>query len=74
VDTLYGLGPNSYFSKSSYVMHNWTSRYWGQAVYEQLLAIKKAHNPGDRFWCHHYVGDDPEDAYRDPLGAAAGAV
>jgi ribonuclease T2 len=74
VDTLYGIGQNSYFSESSYVMHNWTSRYWGQALYEQLLAIKKAHDPGDHFWCHHCVGDNPDDAYGDPLSATAGLV
>ncbi|KAJ5020077.1 hypothetical protein K4K57_003487 [Colletotrichum sp. SAR 10_99] len=49
-DTVYRLGPNSYFSESSYVMHNWTSRYWGQKTYEQLLAVKKAHDPGNHFW------------------------
>ncbi|UKZ84050.1 hypothetical protein TrVFT333_011866 [Trichoderma virens FT-333] len=73
-DTLYRIGPNSYFSESSYVMHNWTSRYWDQASYEQLLAIKKAHDPGDHFWCHHCIGDNPDDAYGDPLSAAAGLV
>ncbi|KAL7931422.1 hypothetical protein V8C35DRAFT_310351 [Trichoderma chlorosporum] len=72
VDTLYGIGPNSYFSESSYVMHNWTSRYWDQASYEQLLAIKKARDPGDHFWCHHCIGDNPDDPYGDPLGTAAG--
>ncbi|KAF7556339.1 hypothetical protein G7Z17_g1498 [Cylindrodendrum hubeiense] len=63
MDTVYRLGPNSYFSESSYVMHNWTARYWGQKAYEQLLAVKKAHDPGNHFWCHHCVGDDPDDAY-----------
>ncbi|KAK5305183.1 hypothetical protein LTR99_002725 [Exophiala xenobiotica] len=71
VDILYGIGQNSYFSESSYVMHNWTSRYWGQALYDQLLTIKKAHDPGDHFWCHHYVADNPHDTYGDPLSAAA---
>ncbi|KAK5474411.1 hypothetical protein LTR43_006401 [Exophiala xenobiotica] len=71
VDILYGIGQNSYFSESSYVMHNWTSRYWGQALYDQLLTIKKAHDPGDHFWCHHYVADNPHDIYGDPLSAAA---
>ncbi|KAL7911455.1 hypothetical protein GGI35DRAFT_491623 [Trichoderma velutinum] len=74
VDTLYRIGPNSYFSESSYVLHNWTSRYWGQALYAQLLAIKKAHDPGNHLWCHHCVGDNPDDAYGDPLSAAAGSV
>lgn len=74
VDTLYGIGQNSYFSESSYVMYNWTSRYWGQALYEQLLAIRKAYDPGDHFWCHHCVGDNPDNAYGDPLSAAAGLV
>ncbi|KAF4987231.1 hypothetical protein FGRMN_10482 [Fusarium graminum] len=69
-DTIYKLGPNTYFSESSYVMHNWTTRYWGQKKYEQLLAIKKAHDPGNHFWCHHCIGDDPNDAYGEPLGAA----
>ncbi|CAI0643882.1 unnamed protein product [Colletotrichum noveboracense] len=70
-DTVYRLGPNSYFSESSYVMHNWTSRYWGQKTYEQLLAVKKAHDPGNHFWCHHCVGDNLDNAYGEPLGAAA---
>ncbi|KAI8312939.1 hypothetical protein K4K61_009325 [Colletotrichum sp. SAR11_59] len=48
-DTVYTLGPNSYFSESSYVMHNWTSRYWSQKTYDQLLAVKKAHDPGNHF-------------------------
>ncbi|KAK4031864.1 hypothetical protein C8A01DRAFT_41702 [Parachaetomium inaequale] len=65
MDTVYRLGPNSYFSESSYVMHNWTARYWGQKVYEQLLAVKQAYDPGNYFWCHHCVGDDPDDAYGD---------
>lgn len=65
MDTVYKLGPNSYFSESSYVMHNWTARYWGQKVYEQLLAVKKEDDPGNHFWCHHCVGDDPDDAYGD---------
>jgi ribonuclease T2 len=73
-DTVYRLGPNSYFSESSYVMHNWTTRYWGQKAYEQLLAVKKAHDPGNHFWCHHCVGDNPDDAYGEPLGAAADCV
>jgi ribonuclease T2 len=51
-------------------MHNWTSRYWGPAIYEQLLAIKKAHDPGNHFWCHHCVGDNPDDAYGEPLSSA----
>ncbi|KAK5660210.1 hypothetical protein OQA88_13684 [Cercophora sp. LCS_1] len=70
-DTVYKLGPNSYFSESSYVMHNWTARYWGEKTYEQLLAVKKAHDPGNHFWCHHCIGDNPDDAFGDPLGAAA---
>ncbi|KAK4104522.1 hypothetical protein N658DRAFT_521175 [Parathielavia hyrcaniae] len=74
MDTVYRLGPNSYFSESSYVMHNWTDRYWGRKGYEQLLAVKRAHDPGNYFWCHHCVGDDPDDAYGEPLGAAAGFV
>ncbi|KAJ3541687.1 hypothetical protein NM208_g4493 [Fusarium decemcellulare] len=74
VDTVYRLGPNSYFSESSYVMHNWTARYWGEKAYEQLLAVKKAHDPGNHFWCHHCVGDDPDDAYGEPLGAAPNFV
>jgi len=32
-DTVYRLGPNSYFSESSYVMHDWTERYWGDKTY-----------------------------------------
>ena len=68
-DTVYRMGPNSYFSESSYVMHNWTTRYWGEKRYEQLLAVKKAHDPGNHFWCHHCVGDDPDDAYGEPLVA-----
>ncbi|KAG7409343.1 hypothetical protein DER46DRAFT_628645 [Fusarium sp. MPI-SDFR-AT-0072] len=67
-DTIYKLGPNSYFSESSYVMHNWTDRYWGQKTYKQLLAIKRAHDPGNLFWCHHCVGDNPDDPYGSPLG------
>lgn len=70
-DTIYKLGPNSYFSESSYVMHNWTTRYWTQKTYEQLLAVKKAHDPGNHFWCHHCIGDDPNDAYGNPLGVKA---
>ncbi|KAI3536091.1 hypothetical protein CSPX01_10994 [Colletotrichum filicis] len=70
-NTLYKLGPNSYFSESSYVMHNWTARYWGQKTYEQLLAVKKAHDPGNLFWCHHCIGDNPDDAYGELMGAAA---
>jgi len=62
-DTVFSLGPNSYFSESSYVMHDWTTRYWGQERYSQLLAVKKAHDPGNYFWCHHCVGDNPDDAY-----------
>ncbi|KAM0231286.1 hypothetical protein ACHAPO_008669 [Fusarium lateritium] len=73
-DTIYKLGPNSYFSESSYVMHNWTTRYWGEKTYRQLLAVKKAHDPKNLFWCHHCVGDDPKDAYGEPLGAQADAV
>ncbi|KAJ4179985.1 hypothetical protein NW755_012025 [Fusarium falciforme] len=73
-DTVYKLGPNSYFSESSYVMHNWTARYWGQKAYEQLLAVKKAHDPGNHFWCHHCVGDNPDDAYGQPLGATADSI
>ncbi|KAL7952319.1 hypothetical protein V8C34DRAFT_319148 [Trichoderma compactum] len=38
MDTLYRIGPNSYFSESSYVMHNWTSRYWGKDTYGDLLS------------------------------------
>ncbi|KAH7305331.1 hypothetical protein B0I35DRAFT_362287 [Stachybotrys elegans] len=71
-NTIYTLGPNSYFSESSYVMHKWTDRYWGKKRYEQLLAVKKAHDPGNLFWCHHCVGDNPDDAYGNPLGAADG--
>ncbi|KAF5670358.1 isoamyl alcohol oxidase [Fusarium circinatum] len=67
-DTIYKLGRNSYFSESSYVMHNWTDRYWGEKRYEQLLAVKRAHDPENLFWCHHCVGDDPDDAYGNPLG------
>ncbi|KAJ9414957.1 hypothetical protein QL093DRAFT_2626030 [Fusarium oxysporum] len=67
-DTIYKLGSNSYFSESSYVMHNWTDRYWGEKKYKQLLAVKRAHDPGNLFWCHHCVGDDPDDAYGNPLG------
>ncbi|KAI1037747.1 hypothetical protein LB503_009456 [Fusarium chuoi] len=67
-DTIYKLGRNSYFSESSYVMHNWTDRYWGEKRYEQLLAVKRAHDPGNLLWCHHCVGDDPDDAYGNPLG------
>ncbi|KAL2689088.1 hypothetical protein Neosp_003140 [[Neocosmospora] mangrovei] len=74
MNTIYKLGPNSYFSESSYVMHNWTTRYWGEKRYEQLLAVKKAHDPGNHFWCHHCVGDNPDDAYGNPLGAAADFV
>ncbi|KAI8649452.1 hypothetical protein LRP88_11375 [Fusarium phalaenopsidis] len=74
VDTVYKLGPNSYFSESSYVMHNWTTRYWGQKAYEQLLAVKKAHDPGNHLWCHHCIGDNPDDAYGEPLGAAVDFV
>ncbi|UKZ68562.1 uncharacterized protein TrAtP1_009588 [Trichoderma atroviride] len=70
-ETLYEIGPNSYFSESSYVMHDWTGRYWGQEKYEKLLAVKKAHDPGSRFWCHHCVGDDPKDAYGEPLGVGS---
>ncbi|WKT50550.1 Berberine/berberine-like [Fusarium oxysporum f. sp. vasinfectum] len=70
-ETIYKLGPNSYFSESSYVMHKWTDRYWGQKRYEQLLAVKKAHDPGNLFWCHHCVGDNPDDAYGDPPGVYA---
>lgn len=73
-DTLYRLGPNSYFSESSYVLHDWTARYWGQKAYEQLLAVKRAHDPGNLLWCHHCVGDDPNDAYGEPLRVAAEAV
>ncbi|KAK4159541.1 hypothetical protein QBC43DRAFT_361826 [Cladorrhinum sp. PSN259] len=73
-NTVYKLGPNSYFSESSYVMHNWTARYWGEKGYEQLLGIKKAHDPSNRFWCHHCVGDNPDDAYGDPLGLGAAAA
>ncbi|GHJ89049.1 hypothetical protein NliqN6_5451 [Naganishia liquefaciens] len=69
-NTVYAIGPNSYFSESSYVLHNWTTRYWGEKTYEQLLAIKEAHDPGNHFWCHHCVGDDPNDAYGDPLRTA----
>ncbi|RGP77977.1 6-hydroxy-d-nicotine oxidase [Fusarium longipes] len=71
-DTIYKLGPNSYFSESSYVMHNWTTRYWGEKKYGQLLAVKKAHDPKNLFWCHHCVGDNPKDAYGEPLGAVSG--
>lgn len=73
-ETVYRLGPNSYFSESSYVLHDWTARYWGHKAYEQLLAVKKAHDPGNHFWCHHCVGDNPDDAYGEPLGAAADIV
>ncbi|KAM0513396.1 hypothetical protein ACHAPE_007860 [Trichoderma viride] len=69
-ETLYKIGPNSYFSESSYVMHDWTERYWGEDTYRKLLAVKKMHDTGDRFWCHHCVGDDPNDAYGEPLGVA----
>ncbi|KAK3392114.1 hypothetical protein B0T20DRAFT_384675 [Sordaria brevicollis] len=72
-ETVYKLGPNSYFSESSYVMHNWTTRYWGEKAYEQLLGVKKANDPGNHFWCHHCVGDNPADAYGKPLGAATQA-
>ncbi|WPJ61265.1 hypothetical protein SMAC4_07193 [Sordaria macrospora] len=70
-DTVYKLGPNSYFSESSYVMHNWTARYWGDKAYEQLLSVKKAHDPGNHFWCHHCVGDNPDDAFGEQPDAAA---
>lgn len=72
-DTIYKLGPNSYFSESSYVMHNWTARYWGEKAYGELLGVKKAHDPGNLFWCHHCVGDNPDDAFGEPLGPAAQA-
>lgn len=74
MDTLYCIGPNSYFSESSYVMYNWTSCYWGQALYQQLLAIKKAYDPGNHLWCYYCVGDNPDDAYGDLLSAVAGLV
>jgi len=61
-DTLYRIGKNSYFSESSYVMPDWTTHYWGETNYQQLLAIKMAHDPGNHFWCHHCVGDNPADA------------
>ncbi|KAF4953633.1 hypothetical protein FGADI_5969 [Fusarium gaditjirri] len=66
-DTIYKLGKTSCFSESSHVMHNWTDRYWGEKKHKQLLAVKRAHDPGNLFWCHHCVGDDPNDAYGDPL-------
>ncbi|WPJ66499.1 hypothetical protein SMAC4_03856 [Sordaria macrospora] len=72
-DTVYKLGPHSYFSESSYVMHNWTARYWGGKGYEQLLAVKRAHDPGNHFWCHHCVGDNPGDATGDLVGDGAKA-
>ncbi|KAK4462238.1 hypothetical protein QBC42DRAFT_176530 [Cladorrhinum samala] len=74
VDTVYRLGANSYFSESSYVMHNWTARYWGEKAYQQLLAVKEAHDPANLFWCHHCVGDDPDDAYGDTLGVYGAAA
>lgn len=61
-ETLYGLGQTSYFSESPYVLPNWPAHYWGEAIYQQLLAVKQAHDPGHHFWCHHCVGDDPNDA------------
>ncbi|KAL7895145.1 hypothetical protein HDV63DRAFT_382034 [Trichoderma sp. SZMC 28014] len=67
-ETIYKIGANSYFSESSYVMHGWTERYWGKERYEKLLALKKKYDKGDRLWCHHCVGDDPDDAYGDVLG------
>ncbi|KAM0544633.1 hypothetical protein ACHAO7_008786 [Fusarium culmorum] len=73
-ETIYKLGPNSYFSESSYVMHNWTTRYWGEKKYGQLLAVKKAHDPKNLFWCHHCVGDNPKDAYGEPLGPQGDVV
>lgn len=83
-DTIFRLGPNSYFSESSYVMHNWTARYWGggggdDKAYQKLLAVKKAHDPGNHFWCHHCVGDDPDNVYglggeQTTLGATAAAA
>ncbi|KAF4551274.1 Ribonuclease T2-like protein [Elsinoe fawcettii] len=74
-DTVYKLGANSYFSESSYVLHNWTKRYWGQqGRYETLLAAKRAGDPGALFWCHHCVGDDEGDAYGEPLGAKEGGL
>ncbi|KAM3443913.1 hypothetical protein MY4824_000361 [Beauveria thailandica] len=68
--TIYKLGPNSYFSESSYVLHNWADRYWGNKRFEQLLAVKRSHDPANLFWCHHCIGDNPNDAYGDPSKVA----
>lgn len=76
--TLHRIAHNTYFSESPYVMHQWTSHYWDADVYEQLLAVKKAHDPGNHFWCHHCVGDNPNDAYGRlsdrPAGISGSAV
>lgn len=73
-DTIYKLGLNRYLSESLYVMHNWTTRYWGQKMYGQLLAVKEAHDPRNLLWYHHCVRDDPNDTYGEPLGAVADTI
>jgi len=61
-DTIYSVTNATYFSESPYVLHNWTAMYWG-SNYAPLLAIKKAYDPLGVFWCHHCIGDNPNNAY-----------
>lgn len=53
------LGNNSYFGESAYyhLGDAWKSRYWGDN-YNRLLAVKKAYDPENFFWCRHCVGSD----------------
>ena len=52
----YARGAHSYFSESALEMPGWRERYWGEN-YAKLLAVKKAVDPRNVFWCRHCVGD-----------------
>jgi ribonuclease T2 len=53
------LGGASYFAESAYIHSgdSWKRRYWGDN-YDRLLAVKKAYDPDNFFWCRHCVGSD----------------
>ena len=56
VDALYySLGENSYFAESAFEMDRWQQRYWGDEIYAKLVQVKTAHDPTNRFQCHHCV-------------------
>jgi len=60
IKPFYGLSNYSYFSESAFNMSSsdWKQRYWGQDHYNKLLAVKRAWDPDNVFWCRRCVGSD----------------